>query len=240
MPAADTTSISQARLRRFGPPAVFISLYCVIAYLAYAPAPLFGGNRIPSCACGDPVQQAWYLAWTPYALLHGHNLFYTTRMNFPFGVDLGSNTLMPLLGLLAAPFTLTIGPAGALVLMMRLGFALSAVSMCLVLRRWTSWWPAAFVGGLMYGFSQYMLGHGHVHLNLLVVPLPPLFLALGDELLIRRRWSVGKTGLCIGLVAGLQYLISAEVLATCALMAVIGLAFLALCHPGEARCKLSR
>ncbi len=235
MPAADTTSISQARLRRFGPPAVCISLYCVIAYLAYAPAPLFGGNRIPSCACGDPVQQAWYLAWTPYALLHGHNLFYTTRMNFPFGVDLGSNTLMPLLGLLAAPFTLTIGPAGALVLMMRLGFALSAVSMCLVLRRWTSWWPAAFVGGLMYGFSPYMLGHGHVHLNLLFVPLPPLFLALGDELLIRRRWSVGKTGLCIGLVAGLQYLISAEVLATCALMAVIGLAFLALCHPGEAR-----
>jgi hypothetical protein len=235
VPAADTTSINQARLRRFGPPAVCISVYCFIAYLAYSPTPLFGGNRIFSCACGDPVQQAWYLAWTPYALLHGHNLFYTTQLNYPFGVDLGSNTLMPLLGLLAAPFTLTIGPAGALVLMMRLGFALSAVSMCLVLRRWTTWWPAAFIGGLMYGFSPYMLGQAHTHLHLLFVPLPPLFLALGDELLIRRRWSVRKTGLSIGLVAGLQYLIAAEVLATCALMAAIGVAFLALCHPREVR-----
>jgi hypothetical protein len=226
--------MDRTRLRQCGPWALCISLYCVAAYIAYAPDPPLGGNRIfSSCACGDPVQQAWYLAWTPYALLHGHNLFYTTQMNYPSGVDLGSNTLMPLLGVLAAPFTLTIGPAGALVLMMRLGFALSAISMCLVLRRWTTWWPAAFLGGLMYGFSPYMLGQSNTHLHLLFVPLPPLFLALGDELLVRRRWSVRKTGLCIGLVAGLQYLIAAEVLASCFLMAAIGIVFLALCHPRE-------
>ena len=82
---AAATSVSQVRLRRFGPPILCISLYCLMAYLAYAPAPLLGGNRIFSCACGDPVQQAWYLAWTPYALLHGHNLFYTTQMNYPSG-----------------------------------------------------------------------------------------------------------------------------------------------------------
>ena len=207
-----------------------------MAYFAYAPVPPLGGGRIySSCPCGDPAQQAWYLAWTPYALLHGHNLFYTTQLNYPAGVDLGSNTLMPLLGVLAAPFTLTIGPAGALVLMMRLGFALSAVSMCFVLRRWTTWWPAAFLGGLLYGFSAYMLGQGNTHLHLLFVPLPPLFLALGDELLVRRRWNVRKTGLWIGLLAALQYLIAAEVLATCLLMAAIGIVFLALSHPREVR-----
>ena len=142
---------------------------------------------------------------------------------------------MPLLGVLAAPFTLTIGPAGALVLMMRLGFALSAISMCFVLRRWTSWWPAAFLGGLLYGFSPYMLGQANTHLHLIFVPLPPLILALGDELLIRRRWSVRTAGLCIGLVAALQYLIAAEVLATCLLMAAIGVVYLALAHPREVR-----
>ena len=135
--------MNRITLRRLGPPLVCIGIYCVIAYLAYAPTALFSGSRIVSCVCGDPVQQAWYLAWTPYALLHWHNLFYTTQLNYPFGLDLGSNTPMPLLGLLAAPFTLTIGPAGALVLMMRLAFASSALSMCFVLRRWTTWGSAS-------------------------------------------------------------------------------------------------
>jgi hypothetical protein len=181
------------------------------------------------------VQQAWFLAWTPYALLHGHNPFFTTQLNYPTGVNLASNTLMPLMGLLAAPFTLTIGPVGALIVMLRLSFALSATSMFLVLRIWTKWWPAAFIGGLLYGFSPYMMGQGFGHVNLLFVPFPPLFLALGYELLVRRRWPVRRTGLLAGLVAGLEYLTSSEVLATTALMALIGVALLALRRPTEVR-----
>ena len=49
--------------------------------------------------------------------------------------------------------------------------------MCLVLRRWTNWWPAAFVGGLLYGFSAYETT-GNPHLFVVFVPLPPIFFLL--------------------------------------------------------------
>jgi hypothetical protein len=200
----------------------------VLACLIYWPASPLAANRLAGCACGDPEQQTWFLAWTSFALTHGHNPFVTSYLHAPMGANLAIDTSMPLLGLLGLPITLTAGPIAAFNLLLRLGLAASGASMFGVLRRYTSWWPAAFGGGLLFLLSPYLANQAIRHLFLSFVPLVPLFIPLLDDWLISRRRAPVRSGLLLGLVAALQFLISAEVLLTSAIMAVVGLAYLAL------------
>ena len=80
-----------------------------IAYLHVFPA---NPHLLFSGAGGDVAQETWFLRWTSFALLHGHNPFYTTFVHFPRGANLAQNTTMPLLGVLAAPVTGIAGPGG--------------------------------------------------------------------------------------------------------------------------------
>ena len=66
--------------------------------------------------------------------------------------------------------------------------------MFFVLRRYTTWIPAAFIGGLLYGFSPYMVGQGEGHIFLMLAPVPPVMFLLLDEILVRqsaRWWLMG-------------------------------------------------
>ena len=44
-----------------------------------------------TCGCDDPAFVAWFLAWPAYALSHGHNLFYSTLLFHPTGVNMLAN-----------------------------------------------------------------------------------------------------------------------------------------------------
>ena len=83
-----------------------IAAYVVLAVVAYWPVvPLrceqaSDGER--SRARAIRRRWSWFLAWTPFALLHGHNPFFTNYIDFPVGVNLAANTSVPLLGLLAS------------------------------------------------------------------------------------------------------------------------------------------
>ena len=122
------------------------------------------------------------------------------------------------LGALASPITFLFGPVVSWNVLERAAPFVSALSMCLVLRRWTRWWPAAFVGGLLYGYSSYVMSSG-AHLNLAFVPLPPLFFLLLYEALVRQRWRPKRTGAMLGLVCAAQYFIWPEIFAS---MVMIG------------------
>ena len=202
--------------------------YFVLACLLYWPVAPLDASHLAGCACGDPEQQTWFLAWTSFALTHGHNPFLTSYLHAPLGANLAIDTSMPLLGLIGLPITLTAGPVAAFNLLLRLGLAASGASMFGVMRRYTSWWPAAFGGGLLFVISPYVANQAIRHLFLSFVPLVPLFIPLLDDWLISRRRSPARSGVLLGLVAAAQFLISAEVLLTSAIMAVIGLAYLAL------------
>ena len=125
------------------------------------------------------------------------------------------------LGVLFMPITKLFGPVVAWNIALRLAVALSASSMCFVLRRWTTWWPAAFVGGLLYGFSAYMAFNGGNYLFLIFVPLPPVIFLLLHEILVRQHWRPGRTGALLGVVCALQFFIWSEVLATTVVMGVV-------------------
>ena len=102
----------------------------------------------------------------------------------------------------------------------RLALAASAMSMCLVLRRWCTWWPAAFVGGLLYGFSSFMLGQstGTVYLFLTFAPLPPIIFLVLHEILVRQRWRPITAGIVLAVLCTLQFFVSPEVLVGTALI----------------------
>src|SRR6516225_3111849 len=75
------------------------AVYFVLACLAYWPASPLDTTRLAGCACGDPEQQTWFLAWTSYAVTHGHNPFLTGYLHAPMGANLAIDTSMPLLGI---------------------------------------------------------------------------------------------------------------------------------------------
>jgi hypothetical protein len=227
-----------SRQRRWAEVALAGAVYLLLACLAYGRVGPLDTRQLAGCPCSDPVQQTWFLAWTPFAVLHGLNPFVTTYLNAPAGANLAVNTSMPLLGLLGTPMTLLAGPVATYNLLLRLGLALSGMAMFGVLRRYTSWWPAAFGGGLLFAFCPYLAGQAQKHLFLVFLPLVPLFIPLLDDWLVSLRRSPWRSGLLIGLVAGLQYLISAEILLTCAIFAAVGLIFLALRHSGAVRQRL--
>jgi hypothetical protein len=209
-------------------------VYALIGALANLPVWPGDPTRIATCACGgnkDVIQTAWFLAWTPYALVHWHNLFATNLINYPVGVDLAQNTGMPLLGLLTAPLTLAVSPVASENLLRWLAFPASAFAMFFVLQRSLRSTPAAFLGGLLYGFSPYMLSQASVHLNLSFVPLPPLIFYVAYELVVRQEHSAVWWGLLLGCLGTAQYFISSEIFASTAIFSVIGLVILAVTHP---------
>jgi hypothetical protein len=208
--------------------------YCVIAVAAYWPVAPFSSTRIMVCGCHDAAQETWFLAWPLFAITHGQNLFFSNWIAYPSGVNLAANTSMPLLGLLGAPVTALAGPVASYNFLLRFGFAASASSAFFVFKRLRVWSPAAFLGGLLYGFSPYMVGEGLGHAFLVFVAFPPLiFLALAD-LFVFRRHPAWQSGAALGVLAALQYFISVEVLMTTALMATIAGGMAIAAHPRAA------
>jgi hypothetical protein len=199
--------------------------YLAISFLAYWPVGPLDNTQIVSCACTDRIQEVWFLAWTFHALSHAMNPFSSAAMNYPYGVNLVDNTSMPLIGLLASPVTAIFGPIAAFGLFTRLAFFASATSMMLVLRRYTKWLPAAFLGGLLYGFSPYVVDQGLGHLFVAFVPIPPLVVLVVDELLRRQRGDARRYGVILGLLFAAQFFISIEVLVTTVMCCVAGILF---------------
>jgi hypothetical protein len=164
-------------------------------------------------AGADQFTTVWFLRWLPFALLHGHNPLYTNYGNFPFGVNLLNNTSVPLLGLAAAPVTLLFGPVVTFNTLSTLALAGSGIAGYFFTRRWTEWRPAAFVAGLLYGFSPYEIAESNGgHLNLTFVVLPPIILLAVHEIIMGRASSRRSWGVVLGLLVTAQFFISSEIL----------------------------
>jgi hypothetical protein len=100
--------------------------------------------------------------------------------------------------------------------------ALTAFTAFFVIRRWVSWTPAAFVGGLLYGFSPFILSSlEFAHLMTAALMLLPLILAALDEILVRQRRSPLWTGVLLAVLLFAQFFLSSELLAIVAVVAVI-------------------
>ena len=217
-----------SRGRRHGPgsrPTVLAAAF----YLAAGAAVwwhLWSAGIGSSLASGslDSAQDVWWLAWVPHALGHGLDPFFTTAMYHPDGVNVVSNTSFLAWDLLLAPVTVVAGPLAAFAVSVVLAPALDALVAFVVLRRFTSWHPAAFAGGLLFGFGPFAasdLRYGH--LNLTVLALLPCGLALFDRVLVRRQGSPWRAGAWIGLVVVGEFFLSVELLALGVVVALVAM-----------------
>src|SRR5579872_2349966 len=170
----------------------------------------------------DFDQQIWFLAWNAHALAHLLNPFYSSAINYPFGIDIAQNTASPLLGMLTAPLTLLASPVASMNLLVWFSFPLSAASMFYVLRRFVAWDFASFVGGALYGFSPWILTQGLYHLNLCFLPLPPLILYCVYEQFRGAQRRPLRWGVALGILVVAQFFISPEICAITLLIALIG------------------
>jgi hypothetical protein len=164
-------------------------------------------------AGADQFTTLWFLRWLPFAVGHAHNPLYTNYANYPFGVNLLNNTAVPLLGLAAAPVTLLWGPVATFNTLSTVALGGSATAGYFFTRRWTEWRPAAFVAGLLYGFSPYEIAESNGgHLNLTFVILPPIILLAVHEVIMGRTNSHRRWGIVLGALVTAQFFVSSEIL----------------------------
>ena len=167
------------------------------------------------------------MAWPAYALRHGDALFFSTRALHPSGINLPANTSFLAISLPLAPVTWVFGPVASLNVAATLAPVATALSARALLLRWTTWQPAAFLAGLFYGFSPFVIENltlQHVEFATLVVP--PLLVWCLDELLVRQRGRAWAWGLALGGLCTLQFFLSSELLVVCVLAAAIGVGLL--------------
>jgi hypothetical protein len=185
-----------------------------------------GGNDVP--------EEIWFLAQTPWVMLHAHNPLVNNWLNAPGGIDLMDNTTMPLLGIVGLPVTLLFGPIATFNVLLDLAIFASAMSFYAMARRFVRWWPAAFVGGLAYGFSPFTAATANGHLFLLFQAVTPLLILFVDRFLRSDKASPVWAGVAVGLCFVAQFYISTEVFASLVVMtgiaAVIGAGYVWRTH----------
>ena len=113
--------------------------------------------------------------------------------------------------MLLAPVTLLAGPQTSLTVLTTLGFAGSAASLFLVLRRWEVSIGSAALAGAVYGFSPALLQAAIGHYNLQFAVLPPLIIDLAVGLCVRSRSPV-RDGVLLGVLATAQLFTGEELL----------------------------
>jgi hypothetical protein len=181
-------------------------------------------TSVTTCGCGDSSLFTWFLAWPAWALAHGHSVLWSRALFHPAGVNLLANTSELAFGVPLAPVTWLWGPVATLDVALTLSPALTALACFALLRRWVDGGLLAFVGGLVYGFSPFVVANlVDAHLmdgTLLVVPLAVLAL---DELLVGSRLRPVTVGVLLGLLATVQFFLGTELLVITAVGIGIGL-----------------
>jgi hypothetical protein len=229
------------RPRRSLPPSaatvLALVLFLALALAAMWPG-LFTGHDTIVGNAGDPSLSIWCLQWVPFALSHHLNPFVTDYLNYPSGANLMWNTSILFPALVLTPVTDLWGPIVSYNALAVLGMSLSGWCAFLAVRRFSRRWISAWVGGVLYEFSPFMVVQITGHAQLFVAVFPPLLLLFGDEILVRQRRPAALMGALLGFAAAAQLLTGSELLAISVLMAVPTLITLAVIFRARLRERL--
>jgi hypothetical protein len=171
----NTPVTATRRWQKWGPHLLVLVLYSLITL--YFLQPLIARFFTDVPFGGDSWIFYWDLWWVKKALTElGTNPFYTTYVNYPGGASLNSHTLAFLDGVIAIPLQwLGMSLAGAYNSLVLFGYIFSAYGMFLladylVKNKW-----AAFVAGLIFGFSPFHFAHLNGQLNFVSIQWMPFY-----------------------------------------------------------------
>jgi len=201
--------------------------YLGLGFALWAHAWADGPGTHTLCGCGDPALFLWFFQSPATSLAHLQNPFYSTAMFHPTGINLLDQTSVLGLTVPLTPVTWLFGPVASFNVACTLVPALTALTMFVVLGRWVRWLPAAYLGGLLYGFSPFVLASlEYGHLMTAALLLLPLILAVLDEILLRQRHSARRAGVALGLLVFAQFFLSTELLVVVIMLTVVSVAVL--------------
>ncbi len=216
--AADRGPLGRDRL------VIALTLACYLA-AALAVTWRLWADPASRTVAGNP-NDADFFAW----ILRHDATAVAPAMNAPQGISLMWNNSLLLPGVLLTPVTLLAGPQTALTVLMTAGFAGSAASLFVVLRRWDVSLGGAALAGAVYGFSPALVQASTGHYQLQFAVLPPLIIDAGLRLCLRSSRPV-RDGALLGLLATAQLFISEELLLLTAFAGVLLVAVLAVGRP---------
>jgi hypothetical protein len=186
------------------------AIYLAVSFLAFGLRLLIEPGSQYIGSYDDPQIPIWSFAWWPHALLHGQNPFFTHAVWAPAGVNLAWVNSVPAVSVAFAPLTLVVGPIASYNVAAIALPAVSAWAAFLLCRHLTGkWWPS-LVGGYLFGFSSYVLGHVTGQPQLTAAFVLPL-LALVILRFVEGTTSSKRFTLLAGLLLALQLFISMEV-----------------------------
>jgi hypothetical protein len=229
------------RAPRWATPAV-LACYVLLAYAMTWQLWVNPSVRVPTTGHGvsaDIFLSAWFMRYAAIALTHGRlPALVTTALNAPQGISVMWNTSVLLPAVILAPLTLLAGPLASLTVMLALGFAGSAATMFMVLRRWGARLLPAAIGGALFGFSPALRLAAEDHYHLQFAVLIPLIIDAVLRLLTGRGRPF-RTGIWLGLLMSAQIFIAEEMLVDTVLAAVILAVALAASRPRQIRARLA-
>jgi hypothetical protein len=226
-------------LRRVGMHLGVIAVFTLPAVVLWWRAWSVGAASTVRCACLDPAQQVWFIAWPAHALANVLSPFSSMWLWPPHGVNLLANASAPLVGIVLSPITWWFGPLAATTLALTLAPGLTAWGCWVACRRLVTWQPAWWVAGFVFGYSPFVVqsvAQGHLSTGLLVIP--PLVLVALHEIMVRQRASVWWCGISLAALLLAQFLISAEVLTMMVLLGVVGIVVTIVLNPHRVAAQL--
>jgi hypothetical protein len=203
--------------------------YFVLSFVLWVHLWTDGVTAHSICGCGDPALTLWFLEWPAHALAHGASPLFSPAAFHPTGLNMLSNTGMLAIGIPLVPVSWIFGPVASFNVALTLTPALSSLAAFWLASRWVRSKSAAFVCGLLYGFSSFALANlvgGHLNMALLAV-VPVLF-GLLEELFLSQRHPSARTGVLLAIALVVQFFISTEILLVVGVACVVGLLILAV------------
>ena len=133
--------------------------YALLAFLYFGLRPLLEPGRQYIGIFDDPQIPIWSFGWWLHAIEHLEDPFVTHLVWAPSGVDLVWANTVPAISVVFAPLTALVGPVASYDVAAVLLPAVSALAAFLLCRHLTGrFWPS-LLGGYLFGFSSYELGH---------------------------------------------------------------------------------
>ncbi len=204
--------------------AALVAAACLLSLVLHWPLPLHLGRDIPK-DLGDPLTQAWQIAWGGHALLHQPLDYFQSNMFWPLRNSLAFSDA--LVGYAPAG-TIGSGPRAAVArydVLFLLAYALCFAGAYLLARELSAGRAGATVAGAAFAYAPWRLeqdGHMHV-ISSGGIPLALFLLVRGHRRerpgLVLAGWLVAAWQLALGFTLGLQL---AYLLAALAAIATVG------------------
>jgi hypothetical protein len=163
----------------------------------------------------------WDMWWVAHQVAGLHNPWYTTYLAAPVGLQLGYQTLVPLLGVLMTPVTLVFGPSASYNLLNILLPGLACYAMYRAARLWLPTRVGAIAAGAFFGLSGMLTYQAWYHIN---IAYGTLFLpvALEAAVRLRRGPTIGRA-VILGVALGASALVNQESVVMAVIVAVLAL-----------------